>query len=547
MLAEEDLMAQLAIDMPTQPAQTQNGRRPRRGSIPKITPLQSFHEEEDDDEGAGSKAIRNVHELRQAGANSRFMDEMEDILDQIGEPSTQPSSMRRSSLLDLASKFKDKNFARQFRANGVEQRLFVHLGQETDVIAGYIMVSILMAVLVDTSMPHIVTQLRRQGITKLLIRLLDFQTTVIALSKERKSNMSKMAQLLISKHQDFVLHLPLWEDLQPQAISPRTIALKCLELMVRQTRESGNSGDIISKELTTKLIAIFKSASDEASWELPSGQQAVDFCLALSTLESHSIAARTVHDESIWISDYLPIIADTLEVALRHPVDAFGNMQALILRLTLNVTNNNAKASDVFARESLMAVMGSVIVAKFQKILRFLTEDDFSVVVDRLVLMLGVMINFVDGSSDARESLQNLAGKENDPLENIVQLFVDNAASTAEVNFAHFLLLYTLMLTAEQAESMEETQKNVAFGYLSVLLGYLSLSPDIYDRIAAQQPRKSMKTLLSSIEEFIGHHKVADSQIEADDEGYNAKIGLTERLESLVAKLSAKKSESEYR
>lgn len=523
MLAEEDLMQQLALDMPTQPIQAPNGRRPRRGSIPVLKPLQSLHEEAEDEDGAAT-AIKSVHELRQAGANTRFLDEIEDLLDRIGNPSSSPLSMRRSGLLDLASKIKDKNFVRQFRANGVEQRLFVHLGQETDVIAGFLMVSILMAVLFDASMPHIVAQLRRQGITRLLIRLLESEASIVSISKDRKTNMSKVAQSLILEHQDFILKIPLWEDLLPQVISSRTVALKCLELMVRQTREAGNSGDIISKELTTKLFSFVKSASEESSWELPRGKQAINFYLALSALESHSIAARTVHDESIWISDYLPVIADALEVALKRPADDFGPLQGLILRLTLNVTNNNPLASDVFAKESLMAVIGQIIVTKFKQILRFLTEVDFSVAVDHLVLILGVMINFAEWSAAARQILQNLQGQDSDPLQSMVQLFVDNKARTSE------------------AESVEESQKNVAFGYLSVLLGYLSLLPAISTRIAAQQPRKTLRPLVESIEEFIGHHKAADILIEEAEDGHDAQTGLTERLERLVARLSVMKA-----
>jgi hypothetical protein len=533
MLAEQDLMQELALDMPSQPAQAPNGRRPRRGSIPTLQPLQSFHEEEEDDEGA--VGIRSVHELRQAGANNRFMDEIEDFLDRIGTPSTPASSMRRSGLLELASKMKDKDFVRKFRANGVEQRLFVHLGQETDLIAGFVMVSILIAVLVDTSMPHVVAQLRRHGITRLLIRLLECERGIVPLSKDRKSNMSKIAQSSISEHQEFLLKLPVWEELQPRITTPRTTALKCLELMIRQTREAGNSGDIISKELTTNLFSILKSASEESSWELPNGQQAIDFCLALSALESHSIAARTAHDESIWIGDYLPVIADTLETALSRPADEFGLLQVLILRLTLNVTNNNPKASDVFAREALMAVMGQAIVTKFRMISRFLTEEEFSIAMDHLILVLGVMINFAEWSSLARASLQILRGKDNDPLGDMIQLFVENQARTSEVRVSIFYGCPQLIYV--QAESVEESQKNVAFGYLSVLLGYLSLSPDIAERIRVQQPQRTIRPLVSSIEEFIGHHKTVDDLIGTDEDGHSARTGLTERLESLVAKL----------
>jgi hypothetical protein len=76
----------------------------------------------------------------------------------------------------------------------------------------------------------------------------------------------------------------------------------------------------------------------------------------------------------------------------------------------------------------------------------------------------------------------------------------------------------------------------VAFGYLSVLLGYLSLMPEIAQRVKEQQPSKTITPLIASIVEFISHHKTVDLII-ADEDGHNPNSGFTERLESLVEKL----------
>ncbi|PVH71549.1 hypothetical protein DL98DRAFT_521006 [Cadophora sp. DSE1049] len=521
MLNEDDLMSQLAMELPTVPPQNSQGRRGRRASIPTLKPLASFNEEVDDEDDSIA-AIRSVHELRQAGANNRFLDEVQDFLDRIGSPGKTTPSMRRSGLLDLAHKMQDKNFSRQFRSNGMEQRLFLHLGLETEIVSGFLMVTILVSLLMEGNMPHIVSQLRRQGITRLLIRLLDSQSGINLVAKDRKSNMSKVAQSLISEYQDYLLQLPVWEDLKPQSISPRTIALKCLELMVRQTREAGNAADIFSKELTTNLFAIVKSANDARSWALPKEKSAIDFYLALSALESHSITARTVQDETIWINEYLPIIGDTLQIALTRPLEEFGVLQILLLRLTLNVTNNNPRASDVFARASLMSAMGQVMVTRFSQISRFMLEEDLSVAVDHLILVLGVMINFAEWSPACRESLQTLQGDTSDPLDGMVSAFADSLERTS------------------QADSVQESQKNVAFGYLSVLLGYFALLPQLAERIQARQTRKTLRPIVASIEEFIGHHKTVD-MIAADEEGYSPQTGLTERLEALVKKLKAVK------
>lgn len=54
------------------------------------------------------------------------------------------------------------------------------------------------------------------------------------------------------------------------------------------------------------------------------------------------------------------------------------------------------------------------------------------------------------------------------------------------------------------------------------------------------QPRKTLRPVVASIEEFIGHHKTVD-MIAADEDGYNPQTGLTERLENLVSKLAGLK------
>jgi hypothetical protein len=73
------------------------------------------------------------------------------------------------------------------------------------------------------------------------------------------------------------------------------------------------------------------------------------------------------------------------------------------------------------------------------------------------------------------------------------------------------------------------------------LLGYLSLTPEISQRVKDQQPSRTLTPLIASIEEFISHHKAVDLMI-ADEEGHNHNSGFTERLEKLVDKLSAMKA-----
>ncbi|KAL3425627.1 rheb small monomeric gtpase [Phlyctema vagabunda] len=513
MLAESDLLDQLSVDMPFQAA-SQSGK-PRRGAIPATT-LSSFQEDEEMLDLA--PAVTSVHELRQAGANQRFLEEIEDLLDTIGKPVSPLSSMRRTGLSELSSRLKDKNFLRQFRDNGIEQRFFLHLGQEQDVVAGFYIITVLTLVLADASMPHLVTHIRRNGISRLLVRLIGAKDPISKTAKDRKSNMSKMALGLLSEHQKYFLTLPLWGDLKPLLLSPRTVALKCLELMVRQTREAGKADDIFSKEMTSILFDILKTVSDLNSVESLQSQGAVDFHLALSVLELHSIKAMTARDESIWISDYLPVVVNTVEILLVQTASEFATLRYMLLRLVVNVTNNDPKASEVFAKKEVLGILGQAIIAKFNKISEDLDEDELCEALGQLVVALGVMINLAE-SSTVRECFNGLCDEPHDPLVPMVQLFMDNEARMLEAN------------------TQEESQRNVAFGYLSILLGYLALSPTISERIRVRQKGLTLQPLLTSIEQFISYHKAVDDILEAEEDGYSRQTGLTDRLEALVERL----------
>ena len=61
-------------------------------------------------------------------------------------------------------------------------------------------------------------------------------------------------------------------------------------------------------------------------------------------------------------------------------------------------------------------------------------------------------------------------------------------------------------------------------------------------RVRNLQPGKTLRPLLASIEEFVGHNKTVDDLLETEHDGYNAHAGLTERLEGLVARLRAMKA-----
>lgn len=414
-LPEHDLFDDLAIGLST-----------------SNTASQTLSEGVEDEEGVAKANIMSFHELRQAGANSRFDDEVRDYLDRIGSPAATNLSKRRSGLLELADKMQDKDFVHQFHAGGYENKLFVHLGQESDVIAGYIMITLLVRLLEEMSLPHIIAPLRRQGIARLLIRLLSKPVDIVKLGKERKSNMSKISlSMLASNHQMLAVGL-FSSDTLPTLVTSQLLALKCLDIMVRQTRQAGIANEIMSKELTTSLFDIVRSTSIQDALEIP-----LELTVSLSILELHSLSARTVQDEQVWMDHYLPTIADTLQHTLNCSNAAIRPAQLSLLRLTLNVTNNNNKASEIFARSNLMTALGTTIIESFADISKTDDASEFARALDRSILVLGVMINFAESGTAALNCLKRLKGRSDDPLDKLVMIFTENQERASEVMHCH--------------------------------------------------------------------------------------------------------------
>ncbi len=83
---------------------------------------------------------------------------------------------------------------------------------------------------------------------------------------------------------------------------------------------------------------------------------------------------------------------------------------------------------------------------------------------------------------------------------------------------------------------MEKTQFNVAFAYLSILLGCLCLHGSIRERFLAICPQGTLRPLISSIKEFIMFQKMAAKAMEGEGQSKH-ESGATERLEKMVEQL----------
>ncbi|CAN8095723.1 unnamed protein product [Discula destructiva] len=483
------------------------------------TSKSQFDMDEDEDEPFATGAVRSIHELRQAGANSRSADEIEDLLTRIGPPSGKPSSSRRNALIELSQKMQDKNFVRKFRDHNGDRSLFEQIGQETDIITGYALVAILTTLVASTASTHIVGQLQDQGFSVLLERLLKIPTDVQALARDRAANLSRNGQQSMMKLKASLLILPIWEPTTPFMLSPRRLALKALELVVKN---SGTVGDeFFSSEVTDLLFSFLKDSPVPDAWVYPHQDESIDFQLALTLLESHSMVAMQGQSKERWTFRYLPIVADTLTTTLRLNNGPLGEIGMLVLKFTLNTSNNNHDAPMAFIEKGTVRILADKLCDTFVAATNSVYNAEmFQSHLEALLLMLGVMINFSENDRATGRSLLDGQDGGQAPLDRLIKLFLDHHVATSE------------------ADSVEKSQLNVGFGYMSLLLGYMSLYEPVRHRFGSMHKGGNLVPLLDSIREFITYHRAADNAMTQDGgEPTPSSSDFTTKLQGLVERL----------
>lgn len=389
-------------------------------------------DDDDDDEPFTKGAVRSIHELRQAGANSRFADEIEDLLARIGRPSGKTTSSRRNALVELSQKMSDKSFVRKFRDHNGDRSLFEQVGKETDIIAGYALVAILATLLASTASTHIMSQLQGQGLSLLLRRLLAIPVDIQPISKDRSSNLSRNGQSAMSKLKASLLILPIWEPTTPFMLSPRRLALKALELIVKHSGPV--EGELFSIEVTDQLFSLLADASEPDSWKYPRTDESIDFHLALSLLESYSVQAMQTESKDRWTFKHLPIIADTLGTTLRRSNGRLGEVGLLVLKLTLNTANNNHDAATAFIEKGTVRTLANAVCDTFQTATAAIDDPDlFNSHLESILLMLGILINFSEHDRNTGGALLSAQDDNEAPLNRLVRVFLNHHAATSEV------------------------------------------------------------------------------------------------------------------
>ncbi|OAA77447.1 Wings apart-like protein [Akanthomyces lecanii RCEF 1005] len=355
-----------------------------------LSPPAADYDFEDDSDGP-KVGIQSVHELRRAGANNRFSDEMDDLLSRIGKPSATPSSLRRNALCELANKLQRKDFAGQFRDHAARDNVVKAIGSEEDIISGCALAAALVTFLSFNPAPHLLRQLTAEKIGQLFNRLFREERDVLQISAQKQMDLSRITKSALENLKMSILQMDIWHGQKPLSLTPRTLALQLLVILSR-------SADIKCLEhLTGDIERDIVMMAHTYSTQRP--PRHIDYILIILALEAQSNLISLENER------YATAIKGCLQATLDNWLLQDDILDNTTLKLAINITNSEIGAS-IFDDSSLLSKLVASISGGLSQIQSTLLKGSFqNKLYDELLLILGIMINILEHCPPARTSV----------------------------------------------------------------------------------------------------------------------------------------------
>lgn len=223
--------------------------------------------------------------------------------------------------------------------------------------------------------------------------MLDADTDINIIARNRKTNMSKSAQIRVFECRNAVEKGLGFASIRLKTISPQLLALKFLEELMTRYREAGVLEDLLPDGVVRRLLGIIKPF---VTMPEPSDAQYTFLQLAVSILES--VSSGSLH----LVESDLGVFSGLVPLASSWNADP---LLFLLVRLSINITNNRPEICDVYATSFLLSSLTSVIRRKFHELGGELEEEQRLLSLDLLVLSLALMINFAEVSPNLRKRI----------------------------------------------------------------------------------------------------------------------------------------------
>ena len=400
---------------------------------------QRSQDEPRDEEDAGGGAIRSIHELRLAGENSRFHGNLDSIFEDLEAAGRTGRSRRLRGLMQLSEKFLEPTFCQRFVESGMHQRLANHAFNETDLLSS-MLTSCALSILLSSCKPSLkmlqqVFDAVMHSSAPLLKETRELSKFVRAIAKDRKQNLSGAMCKDVIAFQQPVLASRMWTTEKPTELSPRLIALRSIELVVRGIRELKDFETSLPRPLFVQLVEILEGILQSDSTSLTVPESVLTLESAISVLEFSALSHRLLEGGYNEAAKRLYVLGPLLTEAEGILRERRSRIQQLVLRLIISLTNNNVDLCESLGQSTLIPAISAIVKTNFLELAEY--ADSGKVLdeskLESVILALGSLINFAECSHSSRLSMNTKDDAGESTVEWLVVAFTRRAGKMSEV------------------------------------------------------------------------------------------------------------------
>ncbi|KAF4234071.1 hypothetical protein CNMCM8980_003785 [Aspergillus fumigatiaffinis] len=472
-----------------------------------------------DGETSDSGPVRGIHELRQAGDNSRFRSAIELIFEDI-EDAYNTTSGRCSSFVQLCEKLLDRQFVRRFLEHGFHERLVGCIDGRLDVLSASFALCACGLINSCDKLSHISLITHWSNVLVLSPVLLPVEGDLLSLSQLPTAGLSRSVRMSI-KHILPRLSSTISGDEPAFKISPQFVALSSIQSCLVSLSNNGGSIEPIPATLSDHLVKLLMPERGKTIKFPVSCETFRTLALVFSILESYAIVFSAAdHDQNYPSLSSLSRLHGILNLS---QCNQGRQLRMYYIRAILNLTNNDPNLCNEYATPELVKGLVNIVMSEIRD-----ASDDSSTGEDNslntLVLVLGVLINMTEKSESARGLFLRLTLDSTPLIQSLLERFYERVNSVSE------------------AHTTPTVHRNVTVGYLSILLLTLCFSDEAICQVRRSLDNKGLTVVLSSAGEFLKYYRKIDSDLDPSESRKGQNSGLVARLEHIIQQIQLRES-----
>ncbi|KAF7511295.1 hypothetical protein GJ744_004860 [Endocarpon pusillum] len=516
-----DMVTDDLLDPISQPALRGDGLlMSQNGAIFSSFPSAISQEGSDEEQEQDIVGIRSIHELRHSGGNARSQIDIESILEDIEAKGPSSRARRLRGLAQLTKRLANPEVGRHVFDQSLDQRLCSCLCLDGNVVFQTLLIMILSRLM--TSLQLSIASLGR--IFEALIRsgtpLLEEPRDWVSVVQDRKQNLPKASCREMTAVVEPFRTSPVWSDRRPKSVSPQLVLIRSVDIVLRQVRQLGDSSVNLPAPFFDRLVQLLLQICPIQLIDAKENDSVLVMECIVSIIESLTISKDWAEEGCLEVAKKLSGLGPLLSQLNVPSAEASHRTQHLVLRLILNITNNDSDLCDSFCEPALLVAIFGIVERDFLQASSLAKAVLKDIQLEGVILALGALINLAEHSSSFRQAMLDCS--------------VDGKSMVDWIAFA----FRDQVDIASEASSVEQTMSLVAFGYLAVLLCNVCMDAQSRERVRGILKGATLEPLLQFVQEFLDHFRRAETLESGQEEDEpSMKSGFVDRFEGILAAL----------